>query len=53
MALQAGNDLVLTTDYRTQIPKVLEAVENGTLSMDRVDESCRRVLTWKQNLGLL
>ena len=53
MALQAGNDLVLTTDYRTQIPKVLEAVENGTLSMDRVDESCRRVLVWKQNLGLL
>ena len=53
MALQAGNDLVLTTDYRTQIPKVLEAVENGTLSMDRVDQACRRVLTWKQNLGLL
>ena len=53
MALQAGNDLVLTTDYRAQIPKVLEAVENGTLSMDRIDKSCRRVLTWKQNLGLL
>ena len=53
MALQAGNDLVLTTDYRVQIPKVLEAVENGTLSMDRVDEACRRVLVWKQNLGLI
>ncbi len=23
MALEAGNDLVITTDYRTQIPKVL------------------------------
>ena len=53
MALQAGNDLVITTDYRTQIPKVLEAVENGTLSMDTIDTACRRVLTWKQNLGLL
>lgn len=53
MALQAGNDLVITTDYRTQIPKVLEAVENGTLSMDTIDTACRRVLTWKQALGLL
>lgn len=53
MALQAGNDLVITTDYRTQIPKVLEAVENGTLSMDTIDTACRRLLTWKQNLGLL
>ena len=53
LALQAGNDLIITTDYRTQIPKVLSAVEDGTLSMDTVDAACRRVLTWKQSLGLL
>ena len=53
MALQAGNDLIITTDYRTQIPKVLEAVENGTLSPGTIDAACRRVLTWKQALGLL
>jgi len=53
MALQAGNDLVLTTDYRTQIPKVLEAVESGALSEDIIDTACRRVLTWKQALGIL
>ena len=53
MALEAGNDLVITTDYRTQIPKVLEAAENGTLSPETIDTACRRVLTWKQALGLL
>jgi beta-N-acetylhexosaminidase len=53
MALEAGNDLIITTDYRTQIPKVLEAVESGALSMDTIDTACRRVLTWKQALGLL
>ena len=53
MALQAGNDLIITTDYRTQIPKVIEAVENGTVSMETVDTACRRVLEWKQSLGLL
>ena len=53
MALQAGNDLIITTDYRTQIPRVIEAAENGTLSLERIDQACRRVLTWKQNLGLV
>ena len=53
MALEAGNDLIITTDYRTQIPKVLEAVENGTLDEAVIDAACRRVLRWKQSLGLL
>ena len=29
IALEAGNDLIITTDYHTQIPKVIEAVESG------------------------
>lgn len=53
LALQAGNDLVLTTDYRTQIPTVLAALESGTLEESVIDTACRRVLTWKQALGLL
>ena len=53
MALEAGNDLLILSDYRTQIPKVLEAVENGGLSEETVDDACRRVLTWKQALGLI
>ena len=53
MALEAGNDLVITTDYRTQIPKVLEAVESGALDASVIEGACRRVLTWKQALGLL
>ena len=53
MALRAGNDLLITTDYRTQIPKVLEAVESGALAESVIDDACRRVLTWKQSLGLL
>ena len=53
MALQAGNDMVVTTDYRSQIPKVLEAVENGSLEEAAIDAACRRVLRWKQALGLL
>ena len=53
MALEAGNDLVITMDYRTQIPKVIEAVASGALAEDTIDTACRRVLTWKQELGML
>jgi beta-N-acetylhexosaminidase len=53
MALQAGNDMVVTTDYRNQIPKVVQAVEGGTLDEAVIDGACLRVLRWKQALGLL
>lgn len=53
MALEAGNDLIITTDYRAQIPKVVEAVENGTLEESVIDNACARVLRWKCALGLL
>ena len=53
MALAAGNDIVLTSDYQTQIPQVLAAVENGTLNEEIINDACRRVLKWKQALGLL
>ncbi|MEY8389086.1 glycoside hydrolase family 3 N-terminal domain-containing protein [Oscillospiraceae bacterium 38-13] len=52
-ALQAGNDLVIAADYRTQIPLVIEAVENGTLEEAVLDAACLRVLRWKMALGLL
>ena len=53
MALQAGNDLVITSDHRAQIPAVIAAVEKGQLSMETIDTACRRVLRWKAALGLL
>lgn len=52
-ALKAGNDILLICSYKTGIPAILEAVENGTLTQTQVDDACRRVLTWKQNLGLI
>lgn len=53
MALAAGNDLVVTSDYRREIPAVLAAVEEGTLSEEVLNTACRRVLAWKQRLGLI
>ena len=53
MSLQAGNDLVVTTDYRTQIPRVIQAVKDGALEESVIDAACLRVLRWKLELGLL
>lgn len=53
LAIQAGNDLLIATDYRTQIPQVIAAVQDGTLDEAMIDAACTRVLAWKQALGLL
>ena len=53
MSIQAGNDLVVTTDYRTQIPRVIQAVKDGALEEEAVDVAFLRVLRWKLELGLL
>jgi beta-N-acetylhexosaminidase len=52
-ALQAGNDLVMSSSYQQQIPYVIQAVQNGDYSEEQLNESVRRVLKWKQQLGLI
>lgn len=53
MAIQAGNDLLIATDYRQQIPQVISAVKDGTLDEALINAACTRVLRWKIVLGLL
>ena len=53
LAVLAGNDMIVTTDYRTQIPLVIAAVESGAIEEGLVDAAVRRVLGWKYDLGLL
>ena len=53
LALQAGNDMIVTTDYRTQIPAVIAAVQEGTLEESVIDDACLRVLRCKDTfLGI-
>ena len=52
-ALQAGNDLILSSTYASQIPYVLQAIEDGEYSEKDLNAAVTRVLTWKEHLGLL
>ena len=52
-AIKAGNDLLCCTNYQEQIPAVIEACRNGEISEERIDESVKRILRWKLNLGII
>lgn len=51
-AINAGNDLIIASDYQTQIPAVIEAVKKGEIKEEIIDNAVLRVLTWKVTLGL-
>ena len=53
MAVQAGNDLLCSTNFETQIPAVIQAVQNGTVTEERINESALRILETKIDLGIL
>ena len=52
-ALLAGNDLLTSSDWENDYNAVLSAVQDGTVPVERVEESVRRVLEWKARKGLL
>ena len=52
-AIQAGNDMIISTDFQVQYQAVLKALEEGTITEERLDESIRRILKWKYELGLI
>ena len=53
LAVQAGNDMLVSSDFVTQYNAVLAAVQDGTISQERIRESAVRVILWKMELGLL
>lgn len=53
MAVEAGNDMLLSTYYEEQYNAVLDAVKNGDISINRIEQSVRRIIRWKMKLGLM
>lgn len=53
LAIAAGNDLLIATDFDGDIPAVLDALNNGTLKEAQIDASVIRILVWKLKLGIL
>lgn len=53
LAVLAGNDMIVTSDYQTQIPLVIEAVQSGRISEELLTAAVTRILQAKIALGLI
>ena len=54
MAIEAGVDMILMpTDLNASVQALENAVENGVISEERINESVYRILSEKEKLSLL
>ncbi len=53
MAVLAGNDMLITTDFENSFNALLNAVKTGVISTERIDESVLRILQWKYYMNLM
>ena len=53
LAVKAGNDMIICEDYSSSVDSIVAAVNNGEIAGSQIDESVKRILKWKENLGLI
>ncbi len=52
-AVEAGNDMLISTNFESQFASIMDAIAEGRITEERINESVRRILTMKINMGLL
>ena len=52
-AIQAGNDMILTSWSEDVYDAIVAAVHSGEISRDQLLDSAERIIQWKMDLGLL
>ena len=53
MALQAGNDMIITSDIETDYQSIMDALKAETISVNDINAAVKRILVWKINKGLI
>ena len=53
LAIKSGNDLLCCSDVEEQYPAVLSSVQSGEIPIEQINNSVKRVLKWKQKLGII
>ena len=51
LAVLAGNDMLITSDYQNDISAVLAAVADGRIAESDIDAHVLRILRYKQAQG--
>ena len=52
-AVLAGNDMIISSDFKTQRDEVLNAVKNGKISEELIDNAVKRILACKYEYGII
>ena len=53
MAIEAGNDILLSNSYVDGIPAIKDAIKHGDISQKQIDNSVKRILELKAKLNIL
>ena len=53
MAIKAGNDMIITSDFISMKNELLKSVEEGTITEDELNTAVTRVIAWKYYSGIL
>lgn len=53
LAVEAGNDMIMSDHYKTGIPAIAQAVQSGQISEHQINQSVYQILTMKNKLHLL
>ena len=52
LAINAGNDMIITSDFMTMKNEVLQSVDNKEIKEETIDEAETRIIAWKYYSGL-
>ena len=52
-AVNAGNDMLIVTEYEAAYNDILSAAENGEIAQETIDRAVMRIIAWKYSKGLL
>lgn len=52
LAINAGNDMIITSDFLAMKNEVLKSVEEGTIKEEKINKAVERIIAWKYYSGL-
>ncbi len=53
LAINAGNDMIITSNFETMYKEVFDAAVNGIIDMETIDMAVKRIIAWKYAYQLI
>ena len=53
LAINAGNDMIITSDFETMYKEVINAVNSGIIEQETINNAVRRIIAWKHAYQLM